>query len=99
MLDTIIAVTVTLSSHVHHKPSAAFHKLAVCESTNNPKAINPSHRYFGLFQFDLTTWHSLGYSGNPIQHSRATQTAAAVKLHNKRGWTPWPYCSRKLGLK
>ena len=28
----------------------------------------------------------------------ATQTQAAQLLHTDRGWTPWPACSRLLGL-
>jgi hypothetical protein len=30
--------------------------LAQCESGGNPRAVNPSGRYFGLYQFSLPTW-------------------------------------------
>ena len=42
--------------------------LAYCESTNNPKAVNNPAGFlstYGLFQFDLPTWQSVGGSGNP----------------------------------
>ena len=42
--------------------------LAYCESTNNPHAVNNPAGYlstYGLFQFDLPTWASVGGSGNP----------------------------------
>ena len=39
--------------------------LARCESTNNPRAVNPSGKYTGLFQFDDRTWHSVGGRDGP----------------------------------
>ena len=42
--------------------------LAFCESTNNPNAVNNPSGFlstYGLFQFDLPTWASVGGSGNP----------------------------------
>lgn len=73
-------------------------RLAHCESTGNPRAISPSGRYRGAFQFDLPTWESVGMSGDPIDHSYEDQLAAAQRLHAARGFQPWPACSRMLGL-
>ena len=77
----------------------AWRALAACESSGDPRAVSPSGRYFGAFQFDLTTWRELGYSGNPRDHSFSVQLQAAKKLHARRGWQPWPVCSRRLALR
>lgn len=73
--------------------------LARCESGGNPRAVSSSGTYFGAFQFSLSTWRSLGYSGNPIDHPYETQLAAAHKLQARSGWGQWPVCARKLGLR
>ena len=76
---------------------AQFERLAQCESGGN-WAISSGNGYYGGLQFDLSTWRSTGYSGYPHQASKATQIAAGQKLHSRSGWSPWPACSRKLGL-
>lgn len=70
--------------------------LAHCESTNNPRAISPSGKYRGLYQFDLRTWRSVGGTGDPINASRAEQTYRAQLLYQARGRSPWPSCGRLL---
>jgi hypothetical protein len=62
--------------------------LAQCESGGNPRAVNPSG-YYGLYQFSLSTWHSVGGSGNPINASSAEQTHRAMILYNKAGAGQW----------
>ena len=62
--------------------------LAKCESGGNPRAVNPSG-YYGLYQFSLATWHSVGGSGNPIDASAAEQTHRAMILYNKAGAGQW----------
>ncbi|MEP6981076.1 MAG: ubiquitin-like domain-containing protein [Nakamurella sp.] len=67
--------------------------LAFCESTHNPKAINayPSRGLptYGLFQFDLPTWQSVGGSGNPIDATPEEQIMRAKLLFQSRGLEPW----------
>lgn len=72
--------------------------LGACESGNNPRAVSGSGRYRGAFQFSIATWQSLGYSGDPIEHSYETQLKAAKELQERSGWGQWPSCARKLGL-
>ena len=74
-----------------------FARLRQCESGNNYR-INTGNGYYGAYQFNLNTWHGLGYSGYPHQAAPATQDQAAHELQADRGWSPWPACSRKLGL-
>jgi uncharacterized protein YabE (DUF348 family) len=70
--------------------------LADCESGGNPRAVNPSGKYFGLYQFSLATWRSVGGSGNPIDNSPAEQTYRAQVLYNKAGAGQWPHCGKYL---
>lgn len=81
-----------------NRVSSVWWALGECESGNNPRAINPSGKYRGAFQFDLSTWASVGESGDPIDRSYAHQLAAAQRLHAQRGFYPWPQCARSLGL-
>jgi hypothetical protein len=73
-------------------------RLAACESGGDPTSHSASGRYHGAFQFSLATWHSLGYDGNPADHSYATQLQAAQRLQARSGWLQWPSCARRLGL-
>jgi LysM repeat protein len=75
--------------------SGAWAKVANCESSGNPRAVNPAG-YYGLFQFDLQTWRSVGGSGNPAKASAAEQLMRAKKLYAQRGASPWPVCGKYL---
>lgn len=72
-------------------------KLAMCESSLNPTAENPSGKYMGLFQFSQDSWEFVGMTGTPLQASVKEQYAAARVLKAIQGWNAWPQCSRKLG--
>ena len=66
--------------------------LAYCESTNNPHAVNNPAGYlstYGLFQFDLPTWATVGGSGNPGDASPEEQLMRAKLLYQSRGLEPW----------
>ncbi len=66
--------------------------LAYCESTNNPHAVNNPPGFlstYGLFQFDLPTWESVGGSGNPGDAGPAEQLQRAKLLYQQRGLEPW----------
>lgn len=69
--------------------------LARCESSGNPHAVSLG-RYFGLYQFDLPTWASVGGTGNPATATPAEQTHRAELLYADRGTAPWPICGRYL---
>jgi resuscitation-promoting factor RpfB len=68
--------------------------LAKCESGGNPRAVNPAG-YYGLYQFSLSTWRSVGGTGNPIDASPAEQTARAQALYARGGAGQWG-CGRHL---
>lgn len=69
--------------------------LANCESSGNPRAVNPAG-YYGLYQFNVATWRSVGGNGMPHQASAAQQTFRAKLLYKSRGRSPWPHCGRLL---
>ena len=72
------------------RPSSALNwaALADCESGGNPRAVNPNGHY-GLYQFSLSTWRSVGGSGNPIDASPEEQTMRAQLLYEKAGAGQW----------
>jgi len=73
------------------------YRLRVCESSDRYH-INTGNGYYGGYQFNLRTWHGLGFRGYPHRARAATQDKATIKLHNQRGWKPWPACARKEHL-
>ena len=73
-------------------------QLAKCESGGNP-ATNTGNGFYGMYQFTLETWQSLGGTGYPHEADAATQTAMAKKLQAQSGWGQWPGCADKLGLR
>lgn len=68
-------------------PTTDLNGIAACESGGNPQASNGTH--FGLFQFDLQTWHSVGGTGDPRNASVAEQYSRAGTLMAQRGTQPW----------
>ena len=70
--------------------------LARCESGGDPRAVSRTGAYRGLYQFSRSTWRSVGGTGDPIAHSRDTQTARAYALYQREGRAPWPSCGRHL---
>ena len=72
-------------------------KLAQCESGGNPRT-NTGNGFYGMYQFTLETWQSLGGTGYPHEADAATQTEMAKRLQQRAGWGQWPGCSDKLGL-
>jgi len=71
-------------------PGSKWYQIAECESNFNPRAVNQSNNaHFGLFQFKLATWQSMGGSGNPIDASPREQFERAKKLQAAAGWGQW----------
>jgi uncharacterized protein YabE (DUF348 family) len=68
--------------------------LARCESGGNPRAVNPAG-YYGLYQFSVATWRSVGGSGNPVDASPAEQLYRAKLLYKRGGAAQWG-CGRHL---
>jgi peptidoglycan hydrolase-like protein with peptidoglycan-binding domain len=73
---------------------AVMRRIAECESGNNPRAVSPSGRYRGKYQFTRETWSSLGGRGDPAAAPEWLQDRLALRLYRLRGTAPWPVCSR-----
>lgn len=71
-------------------------RLAQCESSGNPRAVNPAG-YYGLYQFSIPTWRSVGGSGLPSDASVEEQTMRAQMLQARSGWGQWS-CSYTIGI-
>jgi multidrug efflux pump subunit AcrA (membrane-fusion protein) len=72
-------------------------ELRECESGGN-YAEDSGNGYYGAYQFALSTWYGLGFSGLPSDASPATQDEAAQELQARSGWGQWPACAAELGL-
>ena len=72
--------------------------IAMCESSLNPKAISPTGKFMGLFQFSQASWEFVGQQGKPHEANWVIQYKAARDLHKIQGWKAWPTCAKKIGL-
>ena len=79
----------SLKSKLPKDSGMDWHRLAMLESGGNPSA-NTGNGYYGLYQFDLQTWQSVGGKGLPSDASAEEQTMRAQKLYEQRGTSPWP---------
>jgi soluble lytic murein transglycosylase-like protein len=63
--------------------------VATCESGLDPAAVNPVG-YYGLFQFDQTTWAAYGYGSiyDPVAQARTAARLLAAGQSSR-----WPNCA------
>jgi hypothetical protein len=97
LTGTALVAGAALAPAAHAASADDFARLRACESGGN-YSTNTGNGFYGAYQFASGTWHGLGYSGLPSDASSSTQDAAARTLQSQQGWSPWPACSRKLGL-
>lgn len=75
--------------------------LADCESDGR-WAYNGPSGFDGGLQFHPATWAEFAPDGFPPfawQASRGEQIAVAERVLAVQGWSAWPACSRKVGLR
>ncbi|HLG92744.1 MAG TPA: transglycosylase family protein [Acidimicrobiales bacterium] len=70
-----------------------FAQIRQCESGGN-YSTNTGNGYYGAYQFSLSTWRSLGYSGLPSDAPPSVQDQAAQQLAARSGFGQWPVCGR-----
>ena len=76
-------------------------RLAQCESGGN-WAMNSGNGYSGGLQFHPGTWRYNGgteFAPEAWMASREQQIVVAERIRAGQGWSAWPACSRKLGLR
>lgn len=73
--------------------SSKLEQIAQCESGGNPRAVSSDGQYRGKYQFDRSTWESLGGSGDPADAPESEQDSRAAQLYRQRGASAWPNCA------
>jgi uncharacterized protein YabE (DUF348 family) len=63
--------------------------LAQCESGGRPNAVSANGKYRGMYQFNPSTWASVGGSGDPAAASADEQTMRAQMLYARSGAGQW----------
>ena len=71
--------------------SGTLDQIAQCESGGDYSAVSPEG-YGGAYQFDQSTWESVGGTGSPATASPAEQDMRAQMLLEQSGTSPWPVC-------
>jgi soluble lytic murein transglycosylase-like protein len=71
---------------------ATLDTIASCESGGDPTAVSPDGTYRGKYQFDMSTWASVGGSGDPAAAPEEEQDMRAAILYSRAGSSPWPIC-------
>lgn len=95
----VTARTVTVRTTTTQAPPTAenWAKLRYCEA-GGIYTRNSGNGYYGAYQFNIGTWANYGGYSRPDLAPPAVQDAKAQATQAARGWSPWPACSRKLGL-
>jgi hypothetical protein len=92
---TSSTVTTTTSSASSYGVSqATLDAIASCESGGDPSAVSADGTYRGLYQFDESTWASVGGSGDPAAASVGEQNMRAAMLYSEVGASAWPVCGQ-----
>lgn len=71
--------------------------LRLCEA-GNIYTRNSGNGYYGAYQYNLSTWGNYGGYARPDLAPADIQDAKFLETFARRGWSPWPACSRKLGF-
>ena len=73
----------------------ALSRLRSCEGSYTS---NTGNGYYGAYQFDIQTWGNFQGYPNAAAAPAAVQDEKAWQTYQRRGWQPWPSCSRSQGL-
>jgi hypothetical protein len=73
-------------------PGGALAAIAACESGGNTGAVGGGGQYRGKYQFDRSTWASVGGTGDPASAPEAEQDRRAAMLYARVGASAWPTC-------
>ncbi|MBE7189376.1 peptidoglycan-binding protein [Jatrophihabitans endophyticus] len=93
----VTSVVLPSSSALADPSPHTWYRLRMCESSDDYRT-NTGNGHYGAYQFDVSTWRSVGGHGLPSNASPAEQDARALILYRERGWQPWQ-CAGILGLR
>jgi hypothetical protein len=71
---------------------ATLDAIASCESGGDPTIVSSDGTYRGKYQFSVSTWESVGGSGDPAAAPESEQDYRAALLYVAAGSSPWPVC-------
>lgn len=91
----VVVVGAKVDSTANGGFAGALAQLRSCEGSYTS---NTGNGYYGAYQYDLRTWANYGGYANASLAPPAVQDEKAWQTYKSRGWSPWPSCSRKLGL-
>ena len=102
VLLPVAALTLALSAcYDASAQRSVWDDLAHCESGGN-WAANTGNGYYGGLQFGMTAWRSNGgeeFAPRADLATREEQIVVAERYRSVAGFSPWPHCSRQLGLR
>jgi hypothetical protein len=82
----------TLKQGAGSAVSPQLEAIAQCESGGDPTAIGGGGLYRGKYQFSVSTWQSVGGTGDPAAAPEAEQDRRAAILLARSGPGQWPVC-------
>jgi hypothetical protein len=107
-----VSIATVIAAQSAGIPERLLDKLAYCESSGNPKALNPNDAgspSYGLYQYKAATWKTYlakygltPATGAPLDHiydaSLQKELTRRILEDEVDGWKHWQTCSRKVGL-
>lgn len=75
--------------------AGALARLRSCEGSYTS---NTGNGYYGAYQYDIQTWGNYQGYPNAAAAPPAVQDQKVWETYQRRGWSPWPSCSRSQGL-
>jgi hypothetical protein len=92
--STTTTTTGSTTTSTGSAPSGNLQAIAACESGGNPSAVGGGGAFRGKYQFDYSTWASVGGSGDPAAAPESEQDMRAQMLYERSGSSPWPVCGQ-----
>lgn len=77
-------------------PESKVLRIAVCESKLDPNIISKNRRFWGIYQFDLTTWNNTPEGKAKLDRRDPVANINAAHRHMKaHGYGAWPHCKSR----
>lgn len=97
MTEQVEVVGTKLTNTFSGSFAEALARLRGCEAGGS-YSRNSGNGYYGAYQFSDSTWAGYGGFAHASDAPPSVQDQKAWETYRRRGWQPWPACSRSLGL-